>query len=543
MKPIFFVLNIIALFSVQAFAQADNLPAQIEWGAELNAPNNSYISKIITQDSEGYYVLRRQNRKGAFTQAEKIYIERYDNKNNLKRSEKIDLKYKKKARKFEDVLKLGGQLYMLSSYHNQSKKINYLFAERLTDRLRATGKLTKIGEIPTRNIQNDGFFDYHISKDSSKILVYNELPYKKGQPECFAFHVYDQQFDEIWSKDIVLPYDDSSFDVEEYQVSNDGNVHLLGFVNGGGNRLRRGGKPTYQYSILSYTNKGETFEEYPIQFSDYFITDLTFRVAKGGELVCAGFYSEKGTSSVKGTYFFRLNPQTKEIYNRKIKEFDLDFLTQDLSDRQKAKAMRADRAGDPSKEFELFRYSLDELVVRSDGGALLIAEQYYVEERFDNFNNRFGMGVGFNNAAMMNNNRVDYIYNYHDIIVVNINPKGEIDWATKIPKRQVTQNDGGYFSSYAHAIVRDKIYFIYNDNRRNFESHNRRNPYNFDGRSSIIALTELSQDGSTETFPLFINRDASILTIPKICKQTGRKEMTIYGERGKKYRFASLQFQ
>ncbi|MEL7020332.1 MAG: hypothetical protein AAGK47_01870, partial [Bacteroidota bacterium] len=303
------------------------------------------------------------------------------------------------------------------------------------------------------------------------------------------------------------------------------------------------GKPNYRYSILAYTDQGESFEEYKLDLKDKFITDLTFRAGRKNELICTGLYSEKGTYSVKGTYFFRLNTATKEIYNKNLKEFEFEFLTQTFSERQIARAARAEQQGDEQRSAELYRFQLDDLILRSDGGAVLIAEQYFIYERFrnDTFDplrfDRFG-GLYRNTG-----NQVDYYYNYNDIIVVNIRPNGEIEWATRIPKRQVTVNDGGYYSSYAMAAVRDKIYFIFNDNGRNFATDQTdRRIYNFNGKNSVISLAEVRIDGSMQVYPLFNNREADIIARPKISKQTGRKRMLLYGERGRKYRFGELIF-
>jgi len=60
-----------------------------------------------------------------------------------------------------------------------------------------------------------------------------------------------------------------------------------------------------------------------------------------------------------------------------------------------------------------------------------------------------------------------YYYYYNDIIVININPGGETEWTKKIAKRQPSSNDGGFFSSYSLSIVKDKMYFVFNDSPKN----------------------------------------------------------------------------
>jgi len=92
------------------------------------------------------------------------------------------------------------------------------------------------------------------------------------------------------------------------------------------------------------------------------------------------------------------------------------------------------------------------------------------------------------------------------------------------------------------AVVRDRLYFIFNDNSRNYTSKKDNQLYNFNGRNSIITLAEIRKGGALEMYPLFNNREAGIITRPKICKQTGSRKMIVYGERGRSYRLGLLQF-
>jgi len=536
-RKLIFLLTISLIAPILLSAQEQDKRFQVKWGKETTEPSNTMLSKIVSWNKAGFYAVRlKANNQSSEEGPSKVFLERYDPSMNLVKSRELDLKYKKKKRQFEDLLMIGGNLYFLTSFNNMGKRINYLFAQKVNlNNLQVDRDLQLISQIPTRNKYRDGAFKSHISRDSNKVLIYSELPYKKNEPERFALNIFDNQLQELWDKDIALPYDDNQFVVEDYQIDNQGNVYLLGVLYQDAALSRRKGLPNYKYIILAYNQLGEKATKYKIDLNEKFITDLTFRIADNGELICSGFYSDVGTYSTKGTYFFKIDPKDKRVYNTNAKELDFDFRTEYVSDRKKDRIKDQESKGNLKRSAELYSYSLDHLILRNDGGALLIAEQYYVEQRTED---RY---FGYN--SWNNRYSIEYFYNYNDIIVVNIKPDGEVEWAARIPKQQETRNDGGYFSSYAMSIVRDKIYFIYNDNARNFSPDKKPNRfYNFDGRNSIIALSTVYQNGDVETVPLFQNSDANVLTRPKVCRQIGKKEMAVYGERGRRSRFGKLRF-
>jgi hypothetical protein len=510
-------------------AQQSELPATITWSAETDSPGNTIMEGVIATYAGGIYTLRR--RYGGGFSKEAVFVEFHDKELKLKRSQELELKYEGKMRDFERVVLLKGQLYFFTSFANQAKKKNYLFYQTLNERLVPSKKLVKISEVDAINKERKGAFNIETSRDSSKILIYAQLPYQRREPERFSLQVFNDSLNLLWQREIVLPYADNLFSVEEYRVDNQGNVYLLGVRYKDGAGLRRRGTPDYEYVILAYTQDGSDVKTYEVDNSNYFLTDMTFRVADNGHLICSGFYSNKGAYSIKGACFFRIDPREQKIYEQNFKPFDFDFLTEHLSEGARERARRASESGNVKRDPELYQVKLDELILRSDGGAVMVAEQFYVQE----YVYRYWDGTL----------RYDYYYNYYDIIVVNIRPNGEIEWATRIPKRQETVNDEGYFSSYAMTVVRDRFYFIYNDNARNLAApeDRPRTVQRFNGKQSIIALAEISKDGNLRTWPLYANRDADILTRPKACRQIGSRKMAVYGESGRRFRFATLQFQ
>lgn len=515
----------------QSYTQ-NPIPAEIKWGEEYKEPHKSILSKIIGSDDKYYYTLRS---KFGLQGHQEVYIEKYSlDELKLIKAEAVSLKFEKRLRTFHELLKVNDDIYLITSYLNKAKKKNYLFAQKFKSNLEVSDNLIKIGEMDLRNIAKEGLFDIEISRDSSKILVYHDLPQKRGENEKLALIVYDSQFNELWNKEISIPYPSNKFKFEEYRISEEGDVFLLGVKFYDGANDRRRGKPNYEYVLLTYLQEGTKSKEYSLRDPSKFITDLTFEPTKKGEIVCSGFYSEKSVYTIKGTFFMRLNVLSEEIMVSNFKQFDFDFVTINYSDNKRDRAEKAANRNDKKREAELYKYDLDDIILRSDGGALLIAEQYFVEEYYTGSALRPGLSPNINDRV--------FVYNYNDIIVVNINPDGSIAWSTLIPKTQVTRNDGGYFSSYSKAIVRDKIYFVYNNNRRNFDSRGGSGDFNFDGRQSIIALTEVNKNGDFFTYPLFDNREADILTRPKVCEQVGKRKMLIYGELNRKFKFASLSF-
>ncbi len=530
---LFFTFGIFTLLSAQPDGKT-----RLTWGQELSEPSKTYLSKIITSNETGIYALRERTKQQGFDGPSKIYLEHYTPQMKLRKSVKLDMKYNKKRVEFESIIPFGGKMYLFTSFNNEAKKINYLFAQEVSySRLTPSRKLTKVAENPTKNRAAEGYFDFSISKDSSKLLIYNQNPERRKTQETFSIYVYDQDMTPLWEKEIKLPYPDQNVNIESFEIDNDGNVYILNTVFDKGSKEIKRGRANYRYTILAYSATGEKFVEYPLELKNYFITDLTFKIANDGHLVFAGFYSQKGTSSARGTYFFRLDPVTEEVYANNTKEFDFDLLTADLSNRKRSRAERAEQSGDVEKQAELRSFSLDHLILRNDGGAVLVGEQYYVDivNSFDNFaGNRFG-GGGVN--------QTDYYYHYNDLIVANIKPNGEIDWATRIPKEQETRNDGGYFSSYAMSIVRDKLFFIFNDDSRNYNNDDDK-LYGFSGstRRTLISLAQINRDGSLEMSPLINNEQDNLLFRPKVSRQTGKREMILFGERGKKFKLATLQF-
>ncbi len=522
-------------------AQMNLKHGDLYMGPEIKSNKKGTLEDIVGMDKDGYYMVRAEPQN-------KFYLEKYDHDLNLVKSEEIELGKGGDRKYMEFAEQLNGEIYLFTSQYNPSVKQKVLFAERINRQtLKPEGGPIQVTAFNYRSRSNDGFFDYSLSRDSTKIMVYHSTPYQGNTVEKFGLSMFDSDLNQLWSKELELPFKDRLYEVERYKVDNQGNAYLLGIVYRGQVKVKRQGRPNYEYHLLAY-NQGDQYDEYLLDLQDKFITDMQFEISRTGEIICAGFYSDLGKSSVRGTFYLLIDAKTKEIKKEYYQEFNPSFLIDFMS------AKRADKGK------ELVRYDLNQLEMRRDGGVVLIAEQIYIRDS-QNYNNyspyyrssqyyyssflsyghypyRYHQNPYFNNDSEMQ-------YNYNDIMVINIRPNGTIQWAKRIPKRQRSKNDGGKYSSYALSIAKGKMFFVFNDNPKNLHKKSS-DPkiYNYTkGKESVVVLVTLDGKGEVKKEPLFQVRDTKTTTKPKVCEQISRNHMIIYSERNKKVNFARLTFK
>ena len=524
-------LLFIIVFPSQLTAQNKSEKVTIEWGQASAAARAETATEMVGYDDDAVYV---QKSKSVFMSDSEVFLTRYNQK--LDETKKLEIPVGgsgSSKRYINRILHWNGELLVFTDMRNNSAKRRSLEVQSIDKRsFRLSGRPKPIAVVDYSGHArwNSGDFDLVLSMDSNKLLVVADLPYEKESKEAFGLHVYGPGMQKIWEKDIELPYTDLLFEVTDRQVDEVGDVYLLGRVYDEIAREKRRGKVNYRYEILAYRDQGERLERYPVDVEGRFLTDMKVVINTEGDLLCAGFYSDKGTFSIKGSYFLRIDRNTASIASQSYEEFGLDFITQNLSERKANKVEKKEARG---KEVELYQYDLNNLVITADGGAVLVGEQFFIKV----ITSTTTSGTGVSTT------RTTTIFYYNDIIVVNISPEGEIAWTQKIPKKQVTSQDGGFYSSYAMAVIRDKLYFVFNDNPKNLLNTEEGKIYNMVPRKeSLVVLVEVSADGSVSKEALFSSKEVDIITVPKVCGQINETEMILFGKRKKDQRLARVRF-
>jgi hypothetical protein len=520
------------LFSIPAI-----LPAQIEvtWGVPQNQERHSRMTDMIGQDGMYVYTLRAEY--SLFSERPPI-VERYKLSDlSLDYSKSLSLKGGDgKDYDLESIYFIGGNILEFASHYDKDKNMNVLYAQVMDDHCMPKNGWMEVAKIVADKRSNAGSFYTGMSMDSTHILIVVNPPYEKYADEKFSLQLLDKNLKSEWEKDIIPPYKDEFFALDNFLVNDSGDVYMLATISKDKSVMSRSERrktPTYYHSVLMYEHKSDELKEYEVKLDPKFISDVKMTVDSSGNMICAGFYSNKSSNAIIGTFYMKIDKKTKEFSNQGTMDFAKDFISQFMSERRAAR-------GDG-----LANYILRYLVLRDDGGAVLVAEQYYevMTQNYDPTNHVY---------------TYTYYYYYNDIIVVSINPDGNIAWAQKIPKYQLSRNDDGYFSSFAFAVCGDKMYFMFNDNSKNAKDINQyssrqikmsdnsgpgKYKYMQNPKNAVAILVTVDSKGNQDRQVMFQNRDLKITFRPKLFMQMNEHRVILYGEGKSTFKLADVKIQ
>ncbi|MDX5347527.1 MAG: hypothetical protein LPJ89_02955 [Hymenobacteraceae bacterium] len=536
-KNLLLLAAMVVLLSVQAVAQQ----ISVKWGPQLKDKFGTTTYQIVGDDAEGFFTMRRN----LFGDA--MYLERYDNSNNLISSQKIEITPNTKSERitYENMFYLDGNLVLFANHTDKKANRSAVIAYQLTPQGQLTGKPVEVDVMEGAGSIRGGF-SLVLSDDSSKVLVVHRSQKKRKQQEGFSMSLIDKNLQTVWEKDVVLDKLNKDVTLSNYMVDNKGNAYVLMTVAKEKGE-KKTGEQTFNYVVMAFYADQQGAKEYKIDMPGKFITNTKFNVDKSGKLIVAGMYANnnkrpffsKGSTDfytagsnngwfsfdyysplvkASGVFYMRINPNTQQIEKTSMKEFEDKFVL-GFGD-GKNKKLTPEKKG-------ISHLILKNMIIREDGGVLLVAEEsYYVVKRSST-----------TNASGIGTDRTTYVYYRGPIVAVNVNPSGDIDWITAINKKQrYTTRD---FLSYSVAVNKDQVYFMYNDHVKNLKINEyKKQKWMKKPQSSATVLVNLTNNGAYNKTFMFPAKERRTIFYPHFYMQTNSK-IIMHSIRGRSYRFGS----
>ncbi len=200
-----------------------------------------------------------------------------------------------------------------------------------------------------------------------------------------------------------------------------------------------------QFWILSLAPGATKFDITELPLDTKFAASGYIKVDNvNGRIYFGGFYTDKRNGNYDGIIYAAYDIATNAFQSRKFIPFDQDLINA-------AGARRRNHAFD--------NYAVKQVVVKNDGGFVLVSEVHYITTR-----NNYMPGFGYYSFYSPYQTTMVREYHYNDIMALSYNKDaGARDWSSFISKEQYSQEDGGAFSSYALLNTGGTLAFLFND--------------------------------------------------------------------------------
>lgn len=507
------LFGILLILTFQTLAQKP----QLDLSEEMKEPTSSTLQDIIGKSADAFFAVRLDI---DFLKV-KITIERYDKDYNMKVSEELELKADGEDLRYENTALFHNNLYVFGSYFSRKEDVEKLYAFRMDPAtLRISSDAILVASIESK--RNSSYL-FDLSKNEDYLAIVSIPGTDDDNVYAYTINVYSGDLEQQWSDKVKNEYEEYSFYAKRIQVDDTGNVFVLAIKYDESIKGFKLGKPSYNYLLVSHTEKGQKTNPLKLALKGgKFIVDINFRVMENGIVVCGGFYSDTYNGGYSGVCFFSLDPKTGTVGKEGIKEFDKNALSEFMNDR------RAEKGKD------IYNFDLRDFYLREDGGIVMIAEYYVV--------------VAHTYTSSNGTTKTSYTYYYNSLLVTSVNPDLSIDWIQAVPKKQVTSNDGGYYSSYTSMVTGEYIYVLFNDDAKNLDNVSEDDRLaNFEGKGmggkkALVVLVKISGDGTLTKALLLENKEEGFILRPKVCEQVSKTDLILYGELGNKYKVGKLTF-
>lgn len=269
-----------------------------------------------------------------------------------------------------------------------------------------------------------------VSEDKSKVLLFTE---NQQSLRCWSYDLDTHAL--LWETSILFPGRNLYREYTRMIVSNAGEMYVP---------IRPSGfEERFQSLEVFYTTpeepgfvRKETISLGSQQIFDYHATYDNLN----GCLVLTGMYADRNLSRAQGFFFGRLFPDRLPLIS-------LLPLTPDL--------LRDLYGREVPQEKGLADFTIEEVALREDGGAVIVAELHR------EFTRRSTMPVRRDISGFSTGGWIDYYF--EDVILVAVNPEGSLHWTQVLRKKQYSQDDDARYSSFFLFKSPGTLKFLFND--------------------------------------------------------------------------------
>lgn len=406
-----------------------------------------------------------------------------------------------------DFIPYGDFAWMIYQY--QVKTILYCMAVRVD----GNGQLmSKPIELDTTRIgwsANNKIYTTIYSDDKEKIMIF-KINSRNTKNFIFTTLLFDKDLQLQKKHQLNMPMEERNDYFTDFMLDNEGSLVF-------GKYVRKGGGDFITDLVLVVKDPDSTqFSINDMKTGDRVLDEVKIKIDNTNRryLFTALYYKQK-RGNIEGLYTVIWDRKSASIVREHLLPFNEEL-------RAQAKGQ------DANLKIAFNDYFIKNIIIKKDGGYILVAESMYTSTRGGGAFNRWDY-LGWNNPWVSPFNSYYYSpyyygaygypwsrwggsstrYHAENIIILSFNNIDSLEWSNVIPKSQFDDQTDGLIS---HQVMNTggELHFLFN---------------NYERRTLLLNDQSIGADGKITRYPTLKNLDRNIEFMPRYGKQVASRSI------------------
>ena len=404
-----------------------------------------------------------------------------------------------------DFVQYPDYFYMICEY--QKKNIVHLEAFKMDGQAQIMGEPVELDTTQVSSSNTAKIYTNVFSEDKQRLLT---IKINTRNPKTFIFtsFLFDKNLALLDRHRIPMLVQDHADYFSNFELDNDGELVFTRFARLGS------GEYLNHVTLVTKGPQADTFAIRNVVADDRVLDELKLRVDNFNKrYLLSAFYYKQRKGNIEGLYTVIWDKASDTKYQEAVTIFSDELRTMAKS-------------SESSEKMAFNDYFIKKIVVKKDGGYLLISEVEFTTTRGSAFNrgdylygpmspidyyspyyNPYSLYSPYNRYGYGQATR----YNAENIMILSFDKNSNLEWSNVIPKSQF-DDEGVNQISYQTMNTGGELHFLYNQ---------------FDKRALLLMDQSISADGKINRLPTFHNLDKGYVFLPRIGKQVSSNQIVI----------------
>ena len=425
--------------------------------------------------------------------------------NDMKLVQRVPLDYLPEKYTNIEFVQYPDFFYMMYEY--EKKNIVHFTAVKLDGQGKRLSDPVDLDTTQVRSFSNTKIYTHVVSEDKQNLMI---LKINSKNPKSYVFttFLYNNNLELKDRHRINMSVDDRNTAFTSFSLDNSGQLVFAKYVS------NSSGEYVSRVSLITKAAVADTFSIKDLGVGDRVLDELRIKIDNPNKrYLISAFYYKQRRGNIEGLYTVIWDRET----DSKVKESLTVF-----NDELRALA----KSSESGIKMAFNDFFIKQIVVKKDGGYLVIGESEYTTSRGNGFNrwdymggspylgpmdyyspfynpyspwNRYGMGSNINR------------YNSENIMILSFDKNSNLEWSNVLAKSQY-DDDGSSLISYKMMNTGGALHFLYNQYER---------------RTVLLADQSISPEGKLTRYPTLRNLDKGYEFMARFGKQISGNQIVI----------------